>query len=54
MTESLEPPKLPHDILRLIFEQAIKIDSCKAVKYALVSKLVCLWYLPLPHVKAVF
>lgn len=54
MTESLEFPKLPHDILRLIFEQAIKIDSCKAVKYALVSKLVCLWYPPLPLVRTVF
>ena len=44
--KSLEIPILPHDILRLVFEQATKIDRRKAVKYTLVSKLVCLWCVP--------
>lgn len=43
-TKVIDIPSLPDDILRIIFEKAAKDDARKAVKYTLISKRVCTWY----------
>jgi hypothetical protein len=40
----IDIPHLPDDILRIIFEKAAMDDARKAVKYTLISKRVCAWY----------
>lgn len=36
-------PHLPYDVLRLVFEEATREDTRKAVKYTLISKVVRTW-----------
>lgn len=40
----IDVPALPNDVLRLVFEEATRQDTRKAVKYTLISKLVRDWY----------
>ncbi|XP_006457096.1 hypothetical protein AGABI2DRAFT_122967 [Agaricus bisporus var. bisporus H97] len=39
----MDVPSLPDDVLRIIFETAARDDARKAVKFTLISKLVCTW-----------